>query len=300
MKSKVFPIILYCATIGLLSFVTADEYAVFGISGPEVGERLWSAFVNNATTPYFGDAVRDACKAIPAERQAAAVRKAGDLFKSYFQSGDFKEKHKSWLMHAFQQESTGADAASLAGIRERKLKEIQPLKAADLEMVVDIYIQAGESMTSMEGMLGSLPKEQQAEFKKQIESARHNAAYFKKIKPLLSSDFPAFQKQYADFLAREEIAASDRRIADTNARNAAEYEQWKDTDKILKQRISGFLERTKNIDFAAQTRDVNGRRKFVNGAYEAKDNVWKFCYRMGPAPTLAAREYAQQWLTELK
>ena len=82
--------------------------------------------------------------------------------------------------------------------------------------------------------------------------------------------------------------------------NAQELDKWKDPEKVLSGKLTEFLEKSKDVDFTAQTKDVNNRKKFVNAAYEGKSDIWKFCYRMGKTPTVTARAFAQQWLAEMK
>jgi len=89
-------------------------------------------------------------------------------------------------------------------------------------------------------------------------------------------------------------------LVNNNNSNAAEFEKWKNPQKVLSSKLGEFLTKTQGIDFAAQTKLVNNRKKFVNGAYEGKNDLWKFCYRMGPVPTNAARSFAQLWQSELK
>lgn len=67
----------------------------------------------------------------------------------------------------------------------------------------------------------------------------------------------------------------------------------------LKERLTYFLSETKSVPFSAKLVEVDGRKRFVDGALEGKPNWWKFCFRAGPEATNAAREVATQWLAEL-
>lgn len=174
------------------------------------------------------------------------------------------------------------------------------LKAEDVAPMINAQIESAETFSAMEGMLASLPADQRADFKKQIESGKRNAAFFKKMKPLLKSDFAEFQKQYSEYLATEEIMQAEQQLVSNNKANALEYEKWKSPEKVLKEKLTEFLEKSKGVDFSAQTKEVNNQKKFVNKAYETKNDIWKFCYRAGSVPTNAARAFAQQWLAGLK
>jgi FtsZ-binding cell division protein ZapB len=229
-----------------------------------------------------------------------AVKKTGAFIKMFFNSEDFQKRYKDWVIKSYPQIDATVSEKRKEEIRANRLKGVQGLNAKDMGPVVDIQIQSGETFASMESMLTSLPPEQRADFKKQIEQGKRTAAFFKKIKPLLKTDMEEFKKQYAEFLANDEIRQSEETLARNNKNNAQEYEKWKDPKKVLITRLNDFLNQSNGVDFAAQTKEVSGRKKFVNAAYEGKNDVWKFCYRIGPTPTNAARAFAQQWLTELK
>lgn len=301
MKNKIVPILLYVVCVSFLNFTFSDEFEEFGISKNDIQNRVWNGLQSQTTSvPYFSSSVKTACRAISAEGQAAAVKKTGAFAKTYFNSEDFKKRYDDWLTKSFTQTEAAVTEKRKEEIRANRLKGVQGLNAKDIEPAVDMQIQSGETFAGMESMLTSLPAEQRAELKKQIEDGKRNAAFFKKIKPLLKTDMEEFKKQYATYLANDEIRQSEETIARRNKANAAEYEKWKDPKKVLTVRLTEFLNQSKGVDFAAQTKDVNGRKKFVNAGYEGKSDVWKFCYRMGATPTNAARAFAQQWLTELK
>jgi hypothetical protein len=44
----------------------------------------------------------------------------------------------------------------------------------------------------------------------------------------------------------------------------------------------------------------NGKKVFVNRAYESKNNRWKMAFRAGKEVVQPARAFVQQWLGEIK
>lgn len=300
MKNKITLLIL-AAGLCFLNFRFSEDFSEFGVTREDVQERLWSTLQSESVHyPYINSSAKAACRSISPDNQAAAVQKAGNLIRSYYDSQDFKKRYNNWLTKNFPQEEVKVSVERQTEIREKKIRDVKNLAAKDIEPVVDIQIQAGESMAGMESMLTSLPAEQRAEFKKQIEDSKRTAAFFKKVKPLLKSDLNAFKEQYAAYFAQEEITQLEQQRIRNNKNNAEEFEKWKSPEKVLSARLIEFLEKSKSVDFAAKTKDVNDRKKFINPAYESKNDVWKFCYRIGPIPTNAARTFAQQWLAELK
>jgi hypothetical protein len=185
-------------------------------------------------------------------------------------------------------------------IKERKLREVKGVTAKDIEPTIDLMIQTSETFAGMGKIVSSLPADQRDEFKKQIDEGKRNAVFYKKIKPLIKSDFVAFKNLYAAHLAQEQIVQEESSLVRNNKNNLLELEKWKDPKKVLRGKLSAFLEKTDGVDFDAQTKNVNNGKKFVNAAYEGKNPLWKFCFRMGKIPTNAARAFAKQWLTELK
>ncbi|WP_221390232.1 hypothetical protein [Dyadobacter sp. NIV53] len=301
MKNIIISLISYSACFCFLNFQFADDFSEFGITTKNVHETLWNSIQSDQFyIPYMGSTVKDACKLISPENQAAAVQKIGGLVKSYYASDDFKKRYNEWLSNSFSQTATTLSEKRQAEIREYRVKDTERLKASDIEPIIDIQIQSGETFAGMESMLSSLPVEQRAEFKKQIDNGKKNAEFFRKMKPLIKSDFTAFKIQYAEHLAQEEISQQQDRLAKENKDNALELDKWKNPEKVLSGKLAEFLEKSKDVDFAAQTKNADNHKVFVNATYESKNDIWKFCYRMGKTPTITARAFAQQWLAEIK
>ena len=80
--------------------------------------------------------------------------------------------------------------------------------------------------------------------------------------------------------------------------------QWEkdypaDTRQLIKRRLEYFLDLTKDIDFNASLKELNGKKIFVNPAYEQKPAEWKMGYRAGKEVVQTARTFAGQWMKEL-
>ncbi|WP_276482453.1 hypothetical protein [Paraflavitalea pollutisoli] len=68
---------------------------------------------------------------------------------------------------------------------------------------------------------------------------------------------------------------------------------------MIKVRLQHMLAATKDVDFAAQTVERDGLKRFVKQEYENKSAEWKKAYRAGKDVTVAAQAFARQWLQEL-
>jgi hypothetical protein len=69
---------------------------------------------------------------------------------------------------------------------------------------------------------------------------------------------------------------------------------------FVKTRLQQFLDETKDIDFSAELTDKKNKKVFVNPAYESKSSRWKMAFRAGKEVVLPAREFVQQWLSEIR
>ncbi len=107
-----------------------------------------------------------------------------------------------------------------------------------------------------------------------VEKATQNLAAFKRDRPRLEKEE----------LTREKAMAQP----DDNAFRIQ-----------LKERLTYFLGETKTLPFDAKLVEVNGKNQFADRTLEAKPKWWKFCFRVGPEATKAARDFATSWLAEL-
>lgn len=70
---------------------------------------------------------------------------------------------------------------------------------------------------------------------------------------------------------------------------------------FVRQRLLQFLEETKDIDFDAALTTQNGKKIFVNPAYEKqKGSYWKMAFRAGKEVVEPARNAVKQWVDEIK
>ncbi len=90
----------------------------------------------------------------------------------------------------------------------------------------------------------------------------------------------------------------------SQASYAGQLKQWEEQYPanymlFVKQRLEEFLSGTKDIDFTAELTEKNGKKIFVNPAYEKKDKRWKMAFRAGKEVVEPARAFVQQWITEI-
>ena len=94
-------------------------------------------------------------------------------------------------------------------------------------------------------------------------------------------------------------------LKDLDTRHEYLIQDWElvypsDPNQFIKRRLEDFLEATSDIDFNAELVTKNGKKLFVNKAYEEKDSRWKMGFRAGREVVEPARAFVKQWLEEIK
>ena len=177
----------------------------------------------------------------------------------------------------------------------------------------------GSAAAIVDNMEGQNAKTLQLLISQNLESWTRNAENVKR------KDRAKYQKMVRDAQALQALGASDlqklrRGVAvlysmdqggpDTEQalyalrdRSRAESEQlaWDRSNlkTVLKQQLTAFVALVPTVDYAAATKEADGRVRFVNPAHEKKGQVWKACFRAGKAVSMSAMEMAQAWLKEL-
>lgn len=93
-------------------------------------------------------------------------------------------------------------------------------------------------------------------------------------------------------------------VKSTEANNQKLLADWEKQYPVnhhlfIKGRLLQFLDETKDIDYSAELITKNGKKYFVNKAYESKGNRWKMAFRSGKEVVEPAREFVQQWILEI-
>jgi hypothetical protein len=127
-------------------------------------------------------------------------------------------------------------------------------------------------------------------FEKNVEDAK---------KALKDAEDPN-NKYYVAYLKNYPQAVKDFKIS--HERSIADWNTKYPPNQLLfvKKRLGEFLNATKEIDFAAELTEKNGKKIFVNPDYERKDNRWKMAFRAGKEVVEPARDFVQKWVGEIK
>jgi hypothetical protein len=155
-------------------------------------------------------------------------------------------------------------------------------------------------------------KEKIAETEKSVAELEKNiptyTADVKKImQPLLESQ-KATLRDYKDPNSQMiEMLAQGEKTAVENDWNSYKDQltKWEEgypanMNAFIKRRLQQYLDVQSTVDFSAALKDVNGKKKFVNSAYEYKPADWKKVYRAGKEVNDVARQFAEAWIKELQ
>jgi hypothetical protein len=82
------------------------------------------------------------------------------------------------------------------------MKDVQGLHGRTLNRWSTSRSSRVKLMWAWKACSSSLPADQRAEFKKQIEDGKRNAAFLQEGQTVIETDLEEFKKQYADYLLR--------------------------------------------------------------------------------------------------
>lgn len=101
---------------------------------------------------------------------------------------------------------------------------------------------------------------------------------------------------------RTNYPQSVKTFKDSYERSIADWNENYPQNQLLfvKKRLQQFLDETRNIDFAAELTEKNGKKVFVNPDYEQKSSRWKMAFRAGKEVVEHARDFVQKWIEEIR
>ena len=158
------------------------------------------------------------------------------------------------------------------------------------EMKAENITRAKQFVTDMEATVKKADASMKAIFEKSLLDAQKN---LKEAQDPNNRQYIRYAKNY------EGLVKSLRENYDYQV---AQWEKKYPTNHLLyiKVRLQDFIEVTKDIDFAAELTTKNGKKYFVNPAYERMDSRRKMAFRAGKEVVEPAREFVQQWIEEIK
>jgi hypothetical protein len=199
-------------------------------------------------------------KQVPVGQRAAVINALGAFAKAYFKSDEFKQRYQGVYEADLPQKPQAPYFTTADGKKMNK--------------------QIASQIKMMEQSMEMVPAEMQADVKKQIAE----------LKKAQAGEDPKMLKEKARY---------EKALAEYNLKMADPKLLPKDPNVLLKQRLTGFLALTADINYDAKLTDNGSRKHFADKALEARPEEWKMWFRAGREATTAARAFATAWLKEL-
>jgi hypothetical protein len=127
-------------------------------------------------------------------------------------------------------------------------------------------------------------------FVKVLEDAKKNLVFAEDPN---NKHIVAYTKNYTGFV-KSSKENFQRQLDDWEKKYPTNHQLY------VKVRLQEFMNETKDIDFGAELVSKNGKKYFVNKAYESKGSRWKMAFRAGKEVVEPAREFVQKWIDEIK
>jgi hypothetical protein len=263
--------------------------------------------------PWLPQAGLKVAKGLSEADRAAAVQAIGAAIKTFVNSEAFQKAHNEGIrlgqkavdhgIKVYSQEEAlkmamnpkpGVDPM---GDMQKQLgaQAVMQLRTLPLESLKMMYDDSRKSWTR---------KAQSASNPKTKAQAQKLAARAQEIQPWITSNPEEFKKAYSLLYSidndgpgtEEELVKLANKGKFEEEQRAYDKYNWK---TVLKKKLQVVVREAATVDFAAQTTEAGGRKKFANPLYERKSSLWKAMFRAGKAPTNAAAEFSKAWIKEL-
>ncbi|GAB3049601.1 hypothetical protein [Spirosoma pulveris] len=256
--------------------------------------------------------MRRMARRIPTDAQAATVRALGKVVRAYVESDAFKQLYRQLLRADYTVDETYSDEkiaqreaevglvdetvnAQTAALRQT-MSAVDPVVFYTMfqAQIPQLEAQAAAATSTERNQL----TQEVADLKRMLAANAGKPAEFKK-------QYVAYQEQRLRKGGKQYGANVSQELANAKTHNP-EYRKQKaaldaasDVRPPLRKQLRAFIALCDEVDFGAKLYASGSKQYFVNPAYERKTGPWKLLFRMGKTPTMAARQFAQEWLTAL-
>jgi len=266
-------LVLSLVSLFLLSFISTqhlgDEiWKHLGLNRAKGTEGIYRSFTGGYL--YYYDA-RNATHIVAGNRLAIAKELLVQA-KQYINSDQFKRDYEAGRKSAMPEKPQAKIERTIAEIQNEEIakneKSIRGLEKSMKEMNADMK-------RGLQPMLDMLKK-----MVNEFQDPRHQ--YFHSLALMDKNDNVQAVRNHEDRLQRWE----------------KQYPS--NFTPIVKERLQKFLKITEDVHFDAALKTINGKKIFVDRAFEGKPTEWKQAFRAEREITTMARAFATQWLAEIK
>jgi hypothetical protein len=268
---KQFLIVLIAASVALCGFIMpADIFGELGITEKEAQRSIWSSFEKSKL--YIPPGImskRVALKSLVFQSRKEMIREFGRYIKEYVSSEAFSKQYDEYR---------AAKAPAAPAKPNDGLKRIEEENRKNLKKAEENLRQASP--------------ENKAMYEKDV------AFWKKQLQPYEDHNSPQYAAQQKNAQGLHDLFSMAYKTKKTEF--DASFPEG--ANNMVRQRLQSFLELSASVDFNAPLKkDLYGNKMlFVNPDYERKPYAWKFCYRLGKETVDELRQFAKEWLAELK
>lgn len=258
-------IILQQITSAYSGKIAETLWQQLGLSQQQGTEQIRQSFAAGYSN-FYG--VRNA-KNIAAGNRAAVAKSLFQFTKTYISSAEFKNYYAK------------ERAAS---------KPIAPEPAKTKETIRNEMIAEQEkSIRDMEKAMATMAADMKKALQPSLDQGKKTLEAYKQ------TDNKIVDIRYQGEINRYNYDKDryDKNMADWEKNFPAELNQ------LISIRLQKYLDLAATVDFDAELVLKNGKKKFVNPAYESKHNDWKTIFRAGKDVYQAIKPLAEQWMNTL-
>ncbi|HEX5024273.1 MAG TPA: hypothetical protein VFV68_03330 [Agriterribacter sp.] len=259
----IISLLIYAFTINRLN---DDFLKQLGIDKAEADKKICNSILGGYIDVYGVRNLKD----IAVGNRTALAKDLLLYLKAYTVSEHFKQEY--------------------AALKEQHKPEAVKKPETPTELRANMIQQAKEFVKTAEDNLNKATPDLKPIFEEGVKAAKQN---LKDAEDPENKYIKAYTKNF-DVLQQS--------IEQSNQAQLKDWEAKYPSNPLLfvKVRLEQFLTETNDIDFNAAVIDKNGKKIFVNPAYEKKGNRWKMAFRAGKEVVEPARAFAQQWMAEIK
>jgi len=255
----------------LLSFVVADRLAEdiwkrLGINRQEGSEKIRNSFIDG----YLHYEGLSNVKNLVSGDRTAVAKDLMTFAKQYLSGPVFKAEYEKLRKEAHPVQPV-ENTKTKDQIREEQIAELK------------------KSIATMEDLAKTMPADQKKAYQTSVE------AYKKMLKDYQEPNNPTIEMMYEQQVG---VNKQDLEQYKEDLKNW-ETEYPADIKQFVKGRLQHYLSVAATVDFSAQLTEKYGRKRFVNPAYQGKNNEWKMIYRAGKEVYEQTKTFTEQWIKEL-
>lgn len=257
--------------------------------------------------------MRQMARRIPTDAQAATVRALGKVVRAYVESDAFKQAYRQSVSGQHPVDDTYSDANIARKEAEvGMVDEVVDAQAAAFRQTMSA-VDPAMFYTMFKAQLPQLEAQAAAANGDERQKLTQQVADLKRLLAANAGKPAEFKKQYMAYQegqlrkgGKQHEANASQELAEAKTHNA-DYRKQKaaldaasDFRPLLQKQLRAFIALCDEVDFGAKLYTSGSKQYFVNPVYQRKSGEWKLLFRLGKIPTMAARGFAQEWLTELK